>query len=214
MIFIPDFCPLHFAVASLRCKYNHFLGANKRFAEKSSFCNVHFIKTRRFIVWRPRTFCRFPEDESWRMYGSRLQRTAVCLAFGERMPARCFSASGIARRRQAAVGDDEGPETVKAFSRANAHARIRCFSFFPFTASPSMHKCTVAQAVRGEGFAEKPFTRAFTAPDGDFGAVAPAFSVFCRGLFVILVPHPKRVGRALRGRLQPEGGGGIDASPR
>ena len=182
MIFIPDFCPLHFAVASLRCKYNHFLGANKRFAEKSSFCNVHFIKTRRFIVWRPRTFCRVPEDESWRMADCRPQRTAVCLAFGERMPARCFLASGIARRRQAAVGEGEGAGTVKGFSRAGAPARIRCFSFFPFTASPSMHKYTVAQAVRGEGFVENPFTHAFTAPDGDFGAVVPAFRYFAGGL--------------------------------
>ena len=181
MIFIPDFCPLHFAVASLRCKYNHFLGANKRFAEKSSFCNVHFIKTRRFIVWRPRTFCRVPEDESWQMYGRRPQRTAVCLAFGERMPARCFSASGIARRRQAAVGNGEGAGTVKRFSRAGAHAHIRCFSFFAFTASPSMPKCTVAQAVRGEGFAENPFTHAFTAPDGSFGAESPVFRNFAGG---------------------------------
>ena len=93
----------------------------------------------------------------------------------------CFSASGIARRRQSAVGDGEGAGTVNGFSRAGAHARISCFSFFPFTASPSMHKCTVAQAVRGEGFAEIPFTHAFTAPDGDFGAVAPAFRYFAGG---------------------------------
>lgn len=178
MIFIPDFCPLHFAVASLRCKYNHFLGANKRFAEKSSFCNVHFIKTRRFIVWRPRTFCRVPQDESWQMSDCRPQCAVVCLAFGERMPARCFSASGIVRRRQAAVGNGEGAGAVKGFSRAGGRARLHCFSFIPFTASPSMRKHTDAQAVRGEGFTGNPFTHAFTTAVGDYGTVAPAFRHF------------------------------------
>lgn len=101
--------------------------------------------------------------------------------FRQMEPVRRFLGAGIARRRQAAVGDDEGAETVKGFSRAGAHARIRCFSFFPFTASPSMHKCTVAQAVRGEGFAENPFTHAFTAPDGDFGAESPVFRYFAGG---------------------------------
>ena len=70
---------------------------------------------------------------------------------------------------------------MKDFSRAGARARLHCFSFFPFTASPSMRKHTDAQTVRGEGFAKKTFTHAFTATVGDFGAVAPDFRHFAGG---------------------------------
>lgn len=212
MIFIPDFCPLHFAVASLRCKYSHFLGASKRFAEKSSFCNVHFIKTRIFIVWRPRTFCRFPEDESWQMSDCRPQRAVVCLVFGEWVAARVFSGRGSrgdGRRQPAAVRGGSGEGFL-----AGGRTRFHCFSFFPFTASPSMRKHTDAQTVRGEDFTENPFTHAFTAAVGDFGADAPTFRHFAGGFSWFSPPGRVRVERSLGARLQSEGGCGADASPR
>ena len=103
---------------------------------------------------------------------------------------------------------------MKGFSRAGARTRLHCFSFFPFTASPSMRKHTDAQTVRGEGFAENPFTHAFTAAVGDFGAVAPTFRHFA-GDFSRFSPSGQvRVERSLGGRLQSEGGCGADASPR
>lgn len=77
-----------------------------------------------------------------------------------------------------------------------------------------MRKHTDAQTVRGEGFAKKTFTHAFTATVGDFGAVAPDFRHFAGGLFVVLAPRQVRAERSLGGRLQSEGGCGADASPR
>ena len=213
MIFIPDFCPLHFAVASLRCKYSHFLGASKRFAEKSSFCNVHFIKTRRFIVWRPRTFCRFPEDESWQMSDCPPQRAVVCLVFGEWVAARCFSgrgARGDGRRQPAAVRGGSGEGFL---TRGRTYA-LPLFFIFSFTASPSMRKHTDAQTVRGEGFTGNSFTHAFTTAVGDYDAVAPAFRHFAGGFSWFSSPGCVRVEPSLGGRLQPEGGCGADASPR
>ena len=70
---------------------------------------------------------------------------------------------------------------MKGFSRAGARARFHCFSFFPFTASPSMCKHTDAQTVRGEGFTGNSFTHAFTAAVGDYDAVAPTFRHFAGG---------------------------------
>ena len=67
---------------------------------------------------------------------------------------------------------------MKGFSRAGARARLHCFSFIPFTASPSMRKHTGAQTIRGEGFTGNPFTHAFTTAVGDYDAVAPAFRHF------------------------------------
>ena len=177
MIFIPDFCPLHFAVASLRCKYSHFLGASKRFAEKSSFCNVHFIKTRRFIVWRPRIFCRLPEDESWQMSDCRPQRAVVCLVFGEWVAARVFSGRGSRGdgRRQSTTVRGGSSEGFLARGRTYALPLFFIFSLHRFTHLP---QCVVHHRVRGEGFTGNPFTHAFTTAVGDYGAVAPAFRHF------------------------------------
>ena len=70
---------------------------------------------------------------------------------------------------------------MKDFSRAGVHTRFHYFSFFPFTASPSMRKHTDAQTVRGEGFTGNAFTHAFTTAVGDYDAVAPAFRHFAGG---------------------------------
>ena len=81
---------------------------------------------------------------------------------------------GGSRRRR-------GAGAVKGFSRAGTRARLHCFSFIPFTASPSMRKHTDAQTVMGEGFTENPFTHAFTTAVGDYDAVAPTFRHFAGG---------------------------------
>ena len=88
---------------------------------------------------------------------------------------------------------------MKGFSRAGGHTRFHCFSFFPFTASPSMRKHTDAQTVRGEGFAKKPFTQVFTAAVGDYDAVAPAFRHFAGG-FSWFSPPRASSGGAVVGR--------------
>ena len=102
---------------------------------------------------------------------------------------------------------------MKGFSCVGARARLHCFSFFPFTASPSMRKHTDAQTVRGEGFAKKPFTQVFTAAVGDYDAVAPAFRHFAGGFSWFSPPGRVQVERSLGGRLQSEKGCGADASP-
>ena len=99
---------------------------------------------------------------------------------------------------------------MKDFSRAGGRTRFHCFSFFPFTSSPSMRKHTDVQTVRGEGFTGNPFTHAFTATVGDLGAIAPAFRHFAGELFVVLalrvssggavVGRPIAVRRRVRGR--------------
>ena len=103
---------------------------------------------------------------------------------------------------------------MKGFSRAGARARLHCFSFFPFTASPSMRKHTDSQTVRGEGFTGNPFTHAFTTAVGDYDADAPAFRHFAGGFSWFSPSGQVRVERSLSGRLQSEGGCGADASPR
>ena len=119
-----------------------------------------------------------------------------------RIEARAVTEGGSRRRSE--VG------AVKGFSRAGGRTRFHCFSFFPFTASPSMHKCTDAQTVRGEGFTENPFTHAFTTAVGDYDAVAPAFRHFAGGFSWFSPPRvssggavvgrPIAVRRRVRGR--------------
>jgi len=46
---------------------------------------------------------------------------------------------------------------VKVFARARTHyARVRHFSFFAFTASPTRSNCDEHQPIRGEGFVHSP----------------------------------------------------------
>ena len=118
-----------------------------------------------------------------------------------RVEARAVTEGGSRRRR--------GAGAVKGFSRAGARARLHCFSFFPFTASPSMRKHTDAQTVMGEGFTGNSFTHAFTTAVGDYDAVAPAFRHFAGGFSWFSPPRVSSggavVGRPIAARRRVRG---------
>ena len=86
-------------------------------------------------MWRPRTFCRVPEDESWQMSGHRPLRAVVCLAFGEWVAARVFSGRGSrgdGRRQPAAVRGGSG-EGFLTRGRTYALPLFFIFSLHRFT---------------------------------------------------------------------------------